>query len=186
MTQFNDNINKSHSLSCRQQISHKIQEDYDQGSCRNVVLKDHKWGLRLSVNNGDDCRIEQRITECIINVLHSMTATLSMSFQHFSTIFLSTTAGCWGWGGCWWGWNASFISPIRPAPLRGYPAISAGLGDGIRGGVTGVNRGLLRTRDPSKTCTLPVWNSGVGFTCKYGRSVTKKKKTPLWTRRERR
>lgn len=130
------------------------------------------------------CRIYQRITQCIINVLHSRTATLSMSFQHFSTIFLSTTAGCWGWGGCWCGWNASFISPIKPAPLRGYPAISSALDDGIRRGVTGDNRGLLRTRYPSKTCTLPVGNSGVGFTCKYGRSVTKK--TPLWTRRERR
>lgn len=47
-----------------------------------------------------------------------------MSFQHFSTIFLSTTAGWWGWRGCWWGWKASFIRPMRPAPLLGFPAIN--------------------------------------------------------------
>lgn len=63
-------------------------------------------------------------------------STLSMSFQHFSTIFLSTTAGCWGWGGCWWGWKASFIKPMRPAPLLGFPAINSvsnrGLAPGLR------------------------------------------------------
>lgn len=48
-----------------------------------------------------------------------------MSFQHFSTIFLSTTAGWWGWRGCWWGWKASFIKLMRPAPLRGFPAINS-------------------------------------------------------------
>lgn len=51
--------------------------------------------------------------------------TLSMSFQHFSTSFLSTTAGWWGWRGCWCGWKASFIKPMRPAPLRGFPAIKS-------------------------------------------------------------
>lgn len=59
-----------------------------------------------------------------------------MSFQHFSTIFLSTTAGWWGWGGCWWGWKASFIKPMRPAPLLGFPAINSvsnrGLAPGLR------------------------------------------------------
>lgn len=75
-----------------------------------------------------------------------LTGTLSMSFQHFSTIFLSTTAGCWGCGGCWCGWNASFISPIKPAPLRGYPAMSSALGGGRAAGLQGVNHGLLRTQ----------------------------------------
>lgn len=66
-----------------------------------------------------------------------------MSFQHFSTIFLSTTAGWWGWGGCWWGWKASFIKPMRPAPLLGFPAINS-LGD--RGLAPGLR---LTTRDCS-------------------------------------
>lgn len=65
------------------------------------------------------------------------TSTLSMSFQHFSTIFLSTTAGWWGCRGCWWGWKASFIKPMRPAPLLGFPAINSvgdrGLAPGAQG-----------------------------------------------------
>lgn len=73
-------------------------------------------------------------------------STLSMSFQHFSTIFLSTTAGWWGWGGCWWGWKASFIKPMRPAPLLGFPAINS-VGDrGLAPGLKVDNQVLLLTR----------------------------------------
>lgn len=64
-------------------------------------------------------------------------STLSMSFQHFSTIFLSTTAGWWGWGGCWCGWKASFIKPMRPAPLLGFPAINTAGGRAFAPGVFG-------------------------------------------------
>lgn len=74
-------------------------------------------------------------------------STLSMSFQHFSTIFLSTTAGWWGWGGCWWGWKASFIKPMRPAPLLGFPAINSGGGRAFAPGLSAVvcSPLLLRT-----------------------------------------
>lgn len=47
-----------------------------------------------------------------------------MSFQHFSTVFLSTAPGWWWeWWRWWWGWNASFIMPISPPPFFRFPAM---------------------------------------------------------------
>lgn len=95
--------------------------------------------------------------------------TLSMSFQHFSTIFLSTTAGWWGWRGCWWGWKASFIKPMRPAPLLGFPAMES---VGVRGLAPGLK---LTTRKDSRhvphptqplLCVLSKPNTGNNLSCK--------------------
>lgn len=87
---------------------------------------------------------------CVFNDPTNAVNTLSMSFQHFSTIFLSTTAGWWGWGGCWWGWKASFIKPMRPAPLLGFPAINSvgdrGLAPGLRLTTRDYSLGVFTTK----------------------------------------
>lgn len=96
--------------------------------------------------------------------------TLSMSFQHFSTIFLSTTAGWWGWRGCWCGWKASFIKPMRPAPLLGFPAIKSesdrGLAPGLRLTTTNYSWHVLFPPTQPPLCVLAAFNTGNNSSCK--------------------